>query len=127
MLSMVGEKNAREKVLDTLDSGKAYAKFKEICIAQGGRKHIKIPHARNFFDVASPKYGEVIQINNKLISRIARIAGAPEDKAAGLYLRVHCGDKVRKGNVLFTIHSQNKSKLENARKTARECGSITIK
>lgn len=127
MLSMVGEKNARQKVLEVLDSGKAHAKFREICIAQGGRKHFKIPHARHFFDISSSKDGEVMQINNKLISRIARIAGAPEDKAAGLYLRVHCGDKVKKGNVLFTIHAHNKLKMENAKRIAREYESITIK
>lgn len=126
MLGMVGEKNAREKVLEVLDSGKAYAKFKEIIIAQGGRKKIKIPRAREFFDVLASKDGTVRQINNKVIARVARIAGAPEDKAAGLYLRVHCGDRVKKGSVLFTIHAQNKLKLNAAKEIAKESEHIVI-
>ncbi|MDD4878744.1 MAG: AMP phosphorylase [Candidatus Nanoarchaeia archaeon] len=127
MLAMVGGKKAREKVIDALDSGKAYSKFREIAIAQGGKKHIKLPKARNFFDVISPKDGAVFQINNKAISRIARIAGAPQDKAAGIYLRVHCNDRIRKGSVLFTIHAQSRAKLENAILVAKECESITVK
>ncbi|MDI6737964.1 MAG: thymidine phosphorylase family protein [Nanoarchaeota archaeon] len=127
MLGMVGEKNARQKVLEVLDSGKAYAKFRKIAVAQGGRKHIKLPKARYFFDVLSEKQGTVKQINNKVIARIASLAGAPEDKAAGIYLRVHCGGKVRKESVLFTIHSQSKLKLDTARQIASEFGPITIK
>lgn len=127
MLSMVGEKKSHEKVLEVLDSRKAYVKFKEIVVAQGGRKHMKIPKARLFYDFLAQKDGIVVQSNNKVIARIARLAGAPEDKAAGMYLRVHCDDKVKKGEALFTIHAQNKMKLNSAIAVAKECEAITIK
>ncbi|HII15640.1 MAG TPA: AMP phosphorylase [Nanoarchaeota archaeon] len=127
MLQMVGEKNPRARVLEVLDSGRAYAKFKEIAIAQGGRKHIRLPKARYFYDVVAAKDGVVRQINNKAIARIARIAGAPDDKAAGLYLRVHCGDKTKKGSVLFTIYAQGRMKLDSAKSTAEEYQAVEIR
>ncbi|MBU2639046.1 MAG: thymidine phosphorylase [Nanoarchaeota archaeon] len=114
MLKLVNEKNPEQKVLDALDSGKAFAKFMEIVIAQGGRKHIRIPKARHFYDVVAVKSGPVSLINNKGIAVIAKFAGAPEDKAAGIYLRVHKGDKVKKGEVLFTIYAKSKMKLKSA-------------
>ena len=46
--------------------------------------------------------------------RIARIAGAPVDKGAGMMIPVRRGDSVRKGDILFTIHAQNVQKLSFA-------------
>ena len=61
-----------------------------------------------------------MEISNKGISKIARMAGAPEDRAAGLYLRAKKGDVVKKGQVLFTIYSENKDKLESSIKALQE-------
>nr|VDS10957.1 AMP phosphorylase [uncultured Candidatus Pacearchaeota archaeon] len=127
MLKIVNEKNAEQKVLDALDSGRAYEKFMEIVVAQGGRKHICIPKARNFHDIKAPKDGAVSLINNKGVAVIAKFAGAPEDKAAGIYLRVHKGDKVKKGEVLFTIYSKSKMKLNSAIDTTNCVEHVVVK
>ena len=47
---------------------------------------------------------------------MARVAGAPIDKYAGVYLYNHCGFKVKKGEKLITIYAESKARLEEALK-----------
>jgi AMP phosphorylase len=107
---------------DILDSGKAYKKMKEIIQAQGKNvteaKDIKIGDFVYAFE--SSKSGVVKEIDNEAISHIARIAGAPEDKGAGIYLYKHVGDKVKKDEPLFTIYAHNKHKLSYAVDISKE-------
>ena len=127
LLKMVGVKNARKKVIELINSKAAYNKLIEIIIAQGGKKHITIPSAKCFYSVESPKKGVVKRIDNKLLAKIARIAGAPEDKAAGIYLNVRKNNKVHSGEVLFTIYSNNQKRLEFAQRTIkREHNKVVI-
>ncbi|MFH1210793.1 MAG: thymidine phosphorylase [archaeon] len=126
LLKMAGLKNAEGKVIEAIDSGAAYQKMLEIIQAQGGSKNIKLPKPKYFHQIMSKKAGTVIKIDNKLIAKIARIAGAPKDKAAGLYLRVHKGIRVRKGKELFTIYAENKKKLEYAKKIAEHHEAIHV-
>ncbi len=126
MLKLVGEKNPKKKALDTLNSGAAYKKFIEIIKEQGGRKHIRLPKARHVYDVFAKKSGKVTAINNRGISKICRIAGAPKDKAAGLYLRVKKGLEVEKGEEIFTIHAKSKAKLDSAVALLKEIETVRI-
>ena len=64
--------------------------------------------------VVAKKSGKIKSIDNLAISRIARIAGAPKDIEAGIYLYAHIGDKVKKGEKLFTIYSRGKDALKYA-------------
>ena len=43
----------------------------------------------------------------------ARLAGAPINMGAGVFIRKFVGDKIKKGDILFTIYAENKSRLEN--------------
>ncbi len=100
-----------------IESGKALAKFREIVELQGGKKNIKIsdvPVANYKHKVLAEKDGKVSHIDNKMVSKIARAAGAPNDKAAGVLLCCERGDKVKKGDVLFEIHSTSETKLDFA-------------
>lgn len=115
MLKMAGVKNARRRVIELLNSGAAYNKFLEIIRAQGGRKTLTIPNAKYFYSVEAPKKGIVKSINNKLIVKIARIAGSPEDKAAGIYLNVRRNNHVHHEDVLFTVYSNSMKKLQFAK------------
>lgn len=126
LLRMLKVKNAHKKVIKTLNSGKAYEKFQEIIQAQGGKKHISIPKAKYFHAVLAKSHGKVKSINNKAISNIATNAGAPQEKAAGLYLRVNKNQKVKKGETLFTIYSNSKNKLKYAIKTAKKFEAIKL-
>lgn len=112
-LELAGIRNARKIAVEILDSGKAYDKFIEIIKAQGGKMmgadEIKVGEFMQ--DVVADKSGKVKRIDNFSISKIARIAGAPLDKGSGIYLYKHVGDKVKKGERLFTIYAENKEKL----------------
>ena len=121
IFAMAGVKNGRKKALNILNSGKAYAKMIEIIKAQGGKEiaaeDIKI--GKFSFDICSSKRGRVKDINNIYISRIARIAGAPQDKGAGIYLYKHIGDRVKKGEKIFTIYSDSRHEFEYAKDVAK--------
>jgi thymidine phosphorylase len=99
-----------------LESGKAYQKFIEIIKAQGGKEKApeKICVGRFKYNLRARKAKIIKYISNSAINKIARVAGAPENKAAGLYLYKHVGDKVKKGDLIFTIYSNNRLKLEHA-------------
>jgi len=119
---LLGVKGGYRKAKEILESGKAYAKMAEIIKAQGGKEiaaeDIKI--GKFSHDYTSSRKGIVKDIDNLAISRIARIAGAPHDKGAGLYLYKHVGDKVRKGERLFTIYSESKHELRFAAEFAKQ-------
>ncbi|MHA1258941.1 MAG: thymidine phosphorylase [Candidatus Heimdallarchaeaceae archaeon] len=106
---------------EILRSGKAYAKFKEIVAAQGGDENINeedIPTANYVEEIRATSDGVVYGIDSAAISTIARQAGAPSDKAAGVLLKVKRGNKVKKEDVLFEIHSNSEGRLTSASKLA---------
>ena len=63
---------------------------------------------------------------NRPITTLARIAGAPYDKGAGVKLYVKRGHKVRKGEVLMEIYSNSSVRLEEAIKKVSELKPIAI-
>lgn len=94
---------------EILAKGQAWKKFQDICEAQGGM-HVP-PKALHTFDVTAEHSGTVSAIDNRLIARVARLAGAPRDKAAGVYMHVRIGDVVDKSQPLFTIHAESQGEL----------------
>lgn len=117
MLEMAGKKNAQKLATEILNSGQAYKKMKEIIKLQGGNPNIRpeeIKIGKFTYTYKSPKTGTIKDIDNHEIARIARIAGAPEDKEAGIYLFKHENEKVKKGEALMTIHAKSKVKLKYA-------------
>ncbi len=130
MLDMAGKKDAKQLATDILDSGRAFDKMKEIIKLQGGNSKITpedIKVGKITYTYKATKSGKITEIDNREIARIARVAGAPEDKGAGIYLYVHEKEKVRKNDKLFTIHAQSKTKLEYAKKTYNLRDGIKIK
>ncbi len=112
----------------TLESGKAYKKMVEIIKMQEGKiiKPENIPLGQLSWDVRAKKTGIIKEINNITIARIARVAGAPQDKGAGIYLYKHIGDKVKKGEKVFTIYAYHKSKLDYAKELFRKLDGVCI-
>ncbi len=107
----------RKMAENILQSGKAMAKMREIIAAQGGNPDISaddIPVGQYTHEVTSAIRGSVRAINNKAISKVARMAGAPKDQGAGIYLHIGVGDEVEEGQPLYTIYSENENKLEEA-------------
>lgn len=113
MTGKVSKGNGIKLAKEMLDSGKAFEKFKEIIIAQKGNLDgIKLAKFRK--DILMKKTGKIIDIDNKKINYLARLAGCPMDKNAGLYLYKHVGDKLNEGEKIITIYSESKSRLNEA-------------
>jgi AMP phosphorylase len=119
-----GKKLARE----ILESGKAEKKFWEIIKAQEGKKvkAEKIRLAKHFYTVKTNRPGKVLHVDNNLINKFARFAGAPHDKEAGVYLHVHKDDHVKVGDKLFTIYSDTKDRLTYSRSVCDKLRAIKI-
>jgi thymidine phosphorylase len=60
------------------------------------------------------KNAKIKEIDNKKITLLARIAGCPIDKAAGLYLYKHTGEELKKGEKILTIYSESRARLKQA-------------
>jgi thymidine phosphorylase len=112
---------------DILQSGRALKKFESICLAQGGFG--KIPHSKFLRPYLAKKEGIISAIDNRHISRLAKLAGAPTMKSAGVDLHILVGAKVEIGTPLFTIHGGSKGELDYALAylKQRENDFITIK
>ncbi len=90
---------------DILESGRALAKMNAIIDAQGRNPEpLKLGTLQH--EVLASRSGIVEAIDNLKIASIARLAGAPMDKGAGAYLHKKVGDKVKKGEALFTIYAE---------------------
>ncbi len=106
-----------------LESGKALKKMKEIIELQGGNPDVKadeIPVGEYREVIKAEKEGKIEHIDNRAISKIARAAGAPFDKGAGIYLFKSKGDRVKVGDPLFEIYAESEAKLTFAIKMLEE-------
>lgn len=100
-----------------LESGKALKKFKEIIKAQKGNESITSSdlHPGAFsYVVCSTLKGNVSFVNNKNITILAKILGAPKHKKAGLFLHKRLKNTIKRGDMLFTLYSENKYNLKEA-------------
>jgi thymidine phosphorylase len=96
----------------TLQSGAAWKKFQAICLAQGEMRQPLV--ARYQHPLFAMRDGFVRMIDNRVLARLAKLAGAPAASAAGLYLAVRVGQWVRHGDLLFTLHTETPGELAYA-------------
>lgn len=103
-------------------SGKALKKMKEIIVAQGKNalSSSEIGEAPFKKVIRAGQSGEISKINVRQCTQVARIAGAPADKKAGLLMNVEVSSHVKKGQPLFEIHAENRRKLELALQYVRK-------
>lgn len=99
---------------DILDSGRALTKMNAIIKAQGEQQTHYQP-GKLTHDVLAPQAGVVTAIDNLHMARIARFAGAPMDKGAGVDLCKKLGDAVAKGEPLYRIHAEFPADFKFAR------------
>jgi thymidine phosphorylase len=90
---------------DILDSGRALAKMQSIIEAQG-RQRQRFEPGPLTLDVPAGGSGVVTAIDNYQMARIARMAGAPLDKGAGVDLLKKLGDPVKAGEPLYRVHAK---------------------
>ncbi len=121
------EKEAREKLLDALHSGRGLAKLKEMIAAQGGDPRVcddagLLPAARERIEVLSPESGYIVSMDAEQIGTAAQMLGAGRlskedtiDLAVGLIMHKRIGDRVEKGEPLATLHVNKRDQLDAAR------------
>ncbi len=101
---------------EILETGKAYDKFMEIIEAQNAKvkspENIKVARYSSYF--RSKTKGKIAHLDNRYLNKAARIAGAPADKRAGVYLYVHKGYVIEKGIPILRVHSNSRQRLKEA-------------
>jgi thymidine phosphorylase len=95
-----------------LEDGRAWAKFQRICEAQGGMR--TPPTSTQRRPLTSSRSGSLVAIDNRKIAKVAKLAGAPEAKAAGVELHVKIGDPISVGQPLCTVHADAPGELDYA-------------
>jgi len=129
MAGVAGKGEGSRVAGDILDNGKAHAKLMEIIAAQGGNPEVKssdIPLGEHKVDVISPISGYVVAFFNKRVIEIARMAGAPHDKGAGVQIHKKMGQPVKKGEPLITVYSNNDWNLDCAMKDTKRQMPIVV-
>jgi len=126
---------AREKLIHSIQSGKALETFKTFIEAQGGDPSVvddtqKLPQAQYMFELEAKEDGYVAEIVADSVGTAAMWLGAGRatkessiDLAVGLVLNKKIGDEVKKGESLVTIYS-NQEDVEEVMQKLYE--SITI-
>ncbi|MFA4952911.1 MAG: thymidine phosphorylase [Candidatus Pacearchaeota archaeon] len=100
---------------EILYSGKALEKFKEIIKAQEGSLNWdKLKLAKFKREIITKKSGKILEIDNKKINLLARIAGCPAEKSSGIYIHFCVGDKIKRGEKIITIYSNSRARLKQA-------------
>ncbi len=104
---------------ELLESGAALASMERLIAAQGAKPAIPAPGAFRH-EVNAARGGTIRAIDCHRIARIARIAGAPMEKAAGIDLFRKVGDAVTAGEPLYRIHATSDTGLSFACELAHE-------
>jgi thymidine phosphorylase len=122
----IGGKAERGKgtalALETLTNGRALTKFEAICEAQGGMR--TPPTAAHVHPLKAPRAGRVVHINNRKLARLAKLAGAPDQKAAGVHMEVRLGQELDRGEPFLHVHAETRGELAYALDYAAQAGDI---
>ena len=123
VLGLAGFPDGAAEARRILDSGEARSKFLEIVAAQGGSADVSsadmVP-GRFSRDVVSDRPGFVRRISNKAVVAVAKAAGAPSDKGAGVVIHKKLGAKVSAGEAIMTVYADREDKLLHAVEIAME-------
>lgn len=106
---------------------RAIEKFRTLVAAQGGNVAYvdnpdKLPRAKFIEVVESPESGYLRQVRARIVGEAAVALGAgrarkgdPVDHAVGFVIHHKVGDKIEKGQALFTVHANDEKLLIEAR------------
>ncbi|MYM62292.1 thymidine phosphorylase family protein [Pseudomaricurvus sp. HS19] len=113
---------------DILESGRALHKMKAIIEAQGRREFDfdNPPLAPLSFEVVAEFDGTVTAIDNQQVARIARLAGAPGSKGAGVDMLEKLGATVTRGQPLYRVYAAYPTELGFARQAADKNNGYSI-
>jgi pyrimidine-nucleoside phosphorylase len=113
----------------SLADGSAFEKFRALVAAQGGDisyvdNTSKFPRAEHIQVVKAPRSGYLAEVQARSVGEAAVVLGAgrarkadPVDHAVGFLIHHKVGERVEKGEPLFTIHANDAEKLKEVRAT----------
>jgi pyrimidine-nucleoside phosphorylase len=113
--------------LETLSSGAAWHKFRELIEAQGGDARVvddpeQLPQSRLIEPVPAPRSGYLAKVDAIEVGlSVVELGGGrekkgdPVDHSVGVVVHYKVGDLVQKDTPLFTIHANDEEKLAAAR------------
>jgi AMP phosphorylase len=114
---------------DLLAKGKALEKLRRIIEIQGGNPNVKaedIVPGEHKFVVNAPSSGYVIDFNNDALISLARTAGAPHDRGAGITFHAKKGKLVKAGDPIFTIYADRAWRLQKAIEVGRQLMPVLV-
>ena len=126
-------------IKETIKSGKAFNKFKEMVAQQGGNtKYIDNPElfkkSKYVMPVLSTESGTIESIDADIVGSIAYYLGAgrmkdEEDinRTAGIILNKKIGESVTVGETLAYVHTNEEEKLNGTTQNLAEAYSITTR
>jgi pyrimidine-nucleoside phosphorylase len=112
---------------ETLSSGAAWQRFRQMVEAQGGDVRCvddpeKLPQAPIVEAVVAPRSGYLAGVNAIEVGRaVVHLGGGREEKGqpidhrVGVVVHHKVGDRVQEGAPLFTVHASDEQKLAEAR------------
>lgn len=103
--------------LEVLRDGRAWSKFQDICEAQGWLQ--EPPAAAHTAPVVAERSGRITGIDNRRLAKLAKLAGAPQDPAAGVDLLARVGDPVAAGEPVLVVHAESRGELAYALEVVR--------
>lgn len=124
MMFFSGKYKSREKsyahAKEILDSGKAWEKFKELCVLHTGNIE-KLPQPTHSIAVKSPNKGFIHSFDVEKIGLACikvkagrRVKEDIIDGTSGIEFHCKIGDPVAKGDVVYTIHGNNQDLFKHA-------------
>jgi len=120
------EQAGRALAEQSLADGSALAKFRQLVGAQGGDVSYvddpaKLPRAALVEVVNAPRSGSLSQVQARAVGEASVALGAgraqkgdPVDHAVGFVIHHKVGDRVEKGEPLFTVHASDQKRLDAA-------------
>ena len=136
MLYGISENEAEQRVREAIESGRAYETFRKWIAAQGGDIRAiddfsLLPGASVTCEVLSPSDGCIASMNASEIGISAMILGAGRaskedsiDYGAGIVLKKKTGDRVKQGEPVAVLYTNDEAKLPEAEK--RFLGALTF-
>ncbi|MDP1627696.1 thymidine phosphorylase family protein [Parvibaculum sp.] len=114
-----------DRARELLDSGAAMTVMQKIIAAQG-RAPAAPPPGPLTADVLAHADGIVASVDCLRIAQLARLAGAPLDRGAGLDILKRVGDKVEAGEPLYRIYSAGESHFDFAVDAAEQANGFAL-
>lgn len=123
----------------TLESGAAFEKFKQMVRNQGGdlsyiENPEKFPKAKISGEVLAKESGYLGSMDTEGIGVAAGLLGAGREKkdseidfSAGIIMKKKIGDRVEKGDVIAALYTASEEKLQRAVEHMEQCYEISVK